>query len=84
MALTKNIEIDKIEIVGEYKNIQVREAVIVSEDGVELSRSFHRYALSPDADLTDQPADVVSLSNIFWTDEIKAAYQASLSEGIEV
>ena len=78
MALTKNIEIDKIEIVGEYKNIQVREAVIVSEDGVELSRSFHRYALSPDADLTDQPADVVSLSNIFWTDEIKAAYQASL------
>ena len=78
MALTKKIEIDKIEVVGEYKNIQVREAVIVSEDGVELSRSFHRYALSPDADLTDQPADVVSLSNIFWTDEIKAAYQASL------
>ena len=78
MALTKKIEIDKIEIVGEYKNIQVREAVIVSENGVELSRAFHRYTLSPDADLTDQPADVVSLSNIFWTDEIKAAYQASL------
>ena len=78
MALTKKIEIDKIEIVGEYKNIQVREAIIVSEDGVELSRAFHRYTLSPDADLTDQPADVVSLSNIFWTDEIKAAHQASL------
>jgi hypothetical protein len=78
MALTKKIEIDKIEIVGEYKNIRVREATIVSEDGVELSRSFHRYVLSPDADLTDQPADVVSISNIFWTDEIKAAYQASL------
>jgi hypothetical protein len=46
MALTKKIEIDKIEIVGEYKNIQVREAVIVSEDGEELSRSFHRYVLS--------------------------------------
>ena len=78
MSLSKKIEIDKIEIVGEYKSIQVREAVIVSEDGVELSRSFHRYVLSPDADLTDQPADVVSLSNIFWTDEIKAAYQAGL------
>jgi len=78
MALTKKIEIDKIEIVGEYKNIQVRKAIIVSEDGLELSRAFHRYTLSPDADLTDQPADVVSLSNIFWTDEIKAAYQASL------
>jgi len=64
--------------VGEYKNIQVREATIIKEDGVELSRTFHRYSLSPDADLTDQPADVVSLSNIFWTDEIKAAYQASL------
>jgi len=78
MALEKIIKIDKIEIVGEYKNIQVREATIIKEDGVELSRTFHRYSLSPDADLTDQPADVVSLSNIFWTDEIKAAYQASL------
>ena len=80
MALTKRTEIDKIEIVGEYKSIQIREAVVISENGIELSRSFHRYALSPDADLTDQPADVVSLSNIFWTDEIKAAYQASLTE----
>ena len=78
VALEKTIKIDKIEIVGEYKNIQVREATIIKEDGVELSRAFHRYSLSPDADLTDQPADVVSLSNIFWTDEIKAAYQASL------
>ena len=78
MALEKIIKIDKIEIVGEYKNIQVREATIIKEDGVELSRTFHRYSLSPDSDLTDQPADVVSLSNIFWTDEIKAAYQASL------
>ena len=78
MALEKTIKIDKIEIVGEYKNIQVREATIIKEDGVELSRTFHRYSLSPDSDLTDQPADVVSLSNIFWTDEIKAAYQASL------
>ena len=78
MALEKTIKIDKIEIVGEYKNIQVREATIIKEDGVELSRTFHRYSLSPDSDITDQPADVVSLSNIFWTDEIKAAYQASL------
>ena len=78
MALEKIIKIDKIEIVGEYKNIKVKEATIIKEDGVELSRTFHRYSLSPDSDITDQPADVVSLSNIFWTDEIKAAYQASL------
>ena len=78
MALIKTTEIDKIEIVGDYKTIQIREAIIIKENGIELSRSFNRYTLPPDADLTDQPADVVSLSNIFWTDEIKAAYQASL------
>tara|TARA_R110000764_G_scaffold184429_1_gene270041 strand:- start:26 stop:274 length:249 start_codon:yes stop_codon:yes gene_type:complete len=78
MALTKNIEIDKIEIVGEYKNIQVREATIIKEDDTELSRSFHRYALSPDADLTGQPQEIIDIANIMWTDEIKAAYQASL------
>tara|TARA_R110000851_G_C12919676_1_gene550157 strand:- start:19 stop:267 length:249 start_codon:yes stop_codon:yes gene_type:complete len=78
MALTKNIEIDKIEIVGEYKNIQVREATIIKEDDTELSRSFHRYALSPDADLTGQPQEIIDIANIMWTDEIKASYQASL------
>ena len=47
MALTKTVEYDKIEIVGEYKHIQCRQATIVKEDGVELSRSFHRHTLSP-------------------------------------
>ena len=78
MGLIKKIEIDKIEIVGKYKNIQVREAVIVEEDGVELSRSFHRYSLSPDADMTGKPADVVGISNIYWTDELKQKYADSL------
>ena len=78
MGLIKKIEIDKIEIVGEYKNIQVREATIVEEDGVELSRSFHRYSLSPDADMTGQPTDVVGISNIYWTDELKQKYADSL------
>lgn len=74
MSLEKIKKIDKIEIVGEYKSIQVREAIIVEEDGVELSRSFHRYSLSPDADMTGQPADVVGISNICWTDELKQKY----------
>ena len=78
MALTKNIEIDKIEIVGVYKNIQVREATVIKEDDTELSRSFHRYALSPDTDLTGQPQEIIDIANIMWTDEIKALYQASL------
>jgi hypothetical protein len=78
MALIKTTEIDKIEIVGDYKTIQIREAIIIKENEIELSKSFNRYSLSPDADLTDQPADIVSLSNIFWTDEIKEAYTKSL------
>ena len=47
MALTKIIKIDKLEIVGDYKSIQCREATVVSENGVELSRSFHRHVLEP-------------------------------------
>ena len=78
MALIKNIEIDKIEIVGEYKSIQVREATIIKEDDTELSRSFHRYALSPNADLTGQPQEIIDIASIMWTDEIKTAYTASL------
>jgi hypothetical protein len=78
MALIKNIEIDKIEIVGAYKSIQVREATIIKEDDTELSRSFHRYALSPNADLTGQPQEIIDIASIMWTDEIKTAYEASL------
>ena len=49
MALTKEVKYDKIEIVGNYKAVQCRQATIVSEDGVELSRSFHRHTVAPDA-----------------------------------
>ena len=81
MSLEKIKKIDKIEIVGEYKSIQVREATIIEEDGVELSKSFHRYSLSPDADMTGQPADVVGISNIYWTDELKQKYaERSITE----
>ena len=57
MALTKTTEIDKIEIVTEYKHIQVREATIIKEDGVELSRNFHRKVLSSDMDVSSEPQD---------------------------
>ena len=46
MALTESIEYDKIEVVGQYKNVQVRKAIVIKRDGVELTRTFHRYALS--------------------------------------
>ena len=48
MAITKRTEQDKIEVVGEFKHIQVRTATVIEEDGVELSRSFHRHVVAPD------------------------------------
>ena len=77
MALEKITKIDKIEVVGDYKQIQVREATVIEEDGVELSRSFHRFVLSPGDSLISQSADVTSIANAVWTDEIINAYSAS-------
>ena len=78
MAITKTVKTDKIEVVGDYKQIQVREASVIEEDGVELTRSFHRYVLAPGSDLTDQPSEVVAVANAVWTQEIIDAYTASL------
>ena len=57
MALTKTVVYDKTEIVGDYKAIQCREATIVKEDGVELSRSFHRHVLHPSSCVADLDSD---------------------------
>ena len=75
MSLEKIIKIDQIEIVGDYKAIQVRTATVVTDDGVELSRSFHRHVLQPDAVITGEDAEVQAICNAVWTDEIKAAYE---------
>jgi PAB1-binding protein PBP1 len=75
MAITKAIADDKIEVVGEYKAIQIRTATIVSEDGTELSRSFHRRVLHPDADVSGESAEIRGIAAAAWTDEVKAAWQ---------
>ena len=75
MSLEKIVKIDQIEIVGDYKAIQVRTATIVTDDGVELSRSFHRHALQPDAVISGEDTEVQAICNAVWTDEIKAAYE---------
>ena len=75
MSLEKTIKIDQIEIVGDYKSIQVRTATVVTDDGVELSRSFHRHVLSCDADISGEDAEVQAVCNAVWTDEVKAAYE---------
>ena len=82
MAITKRTEQDKIEVVGEFKHIQVRTATIIEEDGVELSRSFHRHTVAPDIssdDLANESADVRAMVAQFHTDAVKTAYAAHVA-----
>jgi hypothetical protein len=74
MALTENISIDQIEIVGDW-NIQVRQATIIERDGEFVSRTFHRWVLNPDSDISGQEQKVKDIANAAWTDEVKAAYE---------
>ena len=80
MAITKTTKTDKIEIVGDFKHVQVREATVIEEDGVELTRSFHRYVLSPGDSLVSQSAEIQSIANTVWTEEIINAYSASQAQ----
>jgi len=77
MALTERTEEDKIEIIGQYKNVQVRTATVIERDGVEISRSFHRHLVSPGDDTSSQSAEVQAICAAVHTSEIIAAYQAS-------
>ena len=78
MALAETMEYDKIEVVGQYKSVQVREATVIKKDGTELTRSFRRYVLQPDADISGEPAEVQAVCNAVWTDTIKAAWTEHL------
>ena len=75
MALAESIEYDKIEVVGEYKVVQVRKATVIKKDGKELTRSFHRYVLNPDADVSKEPAEVKAVCDAVWTDEVKKSWK---------
>jgi hypothetical protein len=77
MAITKQVVIDQI-TVTENGIILYREATKIIEDGVELTKTYHRTSLTPGQDLTGQPAQVVAIANTVWTDEVIAAYQAQL------
>ena len=81
MALTETIEYDKIEVVSQYKNVQVRKATVIKKDGTELTRSFERFVLDPgtldesdnlvDNPLTKEPDGVTAIA-----DEVKAICNA--------
>jgi len=79
MAITKTTQEDKIEIVGQYKSIQVRTATVIEEDGVELSRSFHRHVVNPGDDISGQSAEVQAIAAVVHTPEVVAAYQEMLA-----
>jgi len=77
--LTERTVQDKIEIVGDFKHIQVRTATVIERDGVEISRSFHRHVIAPNDDVSGESAEVQAIAAAVHTDEIKAAYAAHLA-----
>ena len=90
MAITKETEITKIEIVGEHKAISVRTDTVIKEDGKELSRSAHRHSLIigtldkddnlVETDISAEDKDVRDMCELVWTDEVKTAWKNKLIE----
>jgi len=79
MALTKTVVTDKYEIVGEHKMVQCRHATVISEDGVELSRSFHRHVIAPGDDVSNEPAETQAIVAAVHTPEVISAYNEMLA-----
>ena len=87
MAITKEIIDDKIEIVGSFKALQIREATIIKEDNVELSRSFNRRVLQccykdaegnwQNTDISSESQEIQDIANVVWTNDIRSAYQTN-------
>ena len=77
--LTERTEQDKLELVGPYRHIQVRTATVIERDGVEISRSFSRHVVAPDADITGESAEVQAICNAVHTQAIKDAYAAHIA-----
>ena len=98
MAITKEVRYDKLEIVGDYKLVHCREATIIKENGVELSRSFHRHVLEPsscqvdedgtfthtDTDLSGEPAETQAVCAAVWSVAVKAAWKTKCEENLTV
>tara|TARA_R100000988_G_C3971704_1_gene151809 strand:+ start:760 stop:1038 length:279 start_codon:yes stop_codon:yes gene_type:complete len=87
MALTEETIQDKIEVVGDYKAVQVRTATVIKRDNVEISRSFHRHSLQcstktgdtwADTDISGESTEVQAICNAVWTDAVKTAYQTMI------
>jgi hypothetical protein len=94
MAITKEIKDDKIEVVGDHKCLQIRTATIISEDGVEITRSFHRRVLysvksdydgsswtHTDTDISGESSEIQAIATAAWTDAAKTAQKAKNEAG---
>jgi len=79
MALTESTKIDQIEVVGDW-NIQIRQATIIERDGEFVSRTFHRWVLTPDSDISGQEQKVQDICNVAWTPEVRQAYETFKAE----
>jgi len=91
MALTQTLTDDKLEVVGDYKDLQIRTATVIKEDGTELSRSFHRKVLHcvssvknadnswthTDTDVSGESTEIQGITSAVWTDAVKAAKKAA-------
>jgi len=79
LALTEETVQDKIEVVGEFKHVQVRTATVIKRDGVEISRTFSRHVVAPNADITGESIEVQNICNAVHTQAVKDAYAAHLA-----
>jgi len=77
--LTESSKIDQIEVVNDW-NIQVRQATIIERDGEFVSRTFHRWVLTPDMDISGQEQKVKDICNVAWTPEVRQAYETFKAE----
>ena len=79
MALSETVSIDRVEVISDW-NIQVRQATIVERDGEFVARTFHRWVLTPDMDISDQEQKVQDIANVAWTPEVRQAYETFKAE----
>ena len=77
--ITEQKTIDRIEVANDWV-IQVRQATVIEKDGVQVARSFHRWVLTPDMDISGQEQKVQDICNVAWTDEVKSAYETFKAE----
>ena len=76
MAITKETQIAKIEVVGEHKAVQIAFDTVIKEDGVEISRSRSRKVVQAHEDITGEDAEVQAVCNAVWTQAVKDAWTA--------